>query len=279
MTIVLGPARPRGAMPIVPQNDWNWVVPSGGDAGTALAGRRTQEPSGAQNYISGALVQGSVVVTFAVAIGLGASVSTARNVGTLGSSPNIVIVSPARKREDDEASSSPSLASAGIKAPTSVSRASASELVSASDRLDTIQNAFSLSVTQLADVLHVTRPTIYAWRQSDVTVPRDTGHAKRLHQLYMLVQKWQTLSPGEMGDIARAPLGKGDSFLELLKADQWDLTAIGQAMDNIAQHLINVAAAHTRAAAVRNSQVTAESTAIEREGLRSLARRDRVRRR
>jgi DNA-binding transcriptional regulator YiaG len=154
------------------------------------------------------------------------------------------------------------------------------EALTAEEQLEAIQDALSLSVSRIADILNVTRPTIYAWTRGEVIQPRDPADANRLRRLYQVARRWQELSDVEAGSFVSLALGDGKpSLLSLLAASKWDDAAIDNALNSLADHLRERAALRdAQRRGLAEAPISAEQIAIEREQLRSITRRARRRR-
>lgn len=92
-----------------------------------------------------------------------------------------------------------------------------------------VRNTFHLTVSQAAEVFHVSRPTIYQWESLDdagkIRARRDYD---RIRKLVDLAIAWEGLGP-LMGRWLTAILSNGETVLDLLRADQPDETALRRA--------------------------------------------------
>lgn len=77
----------------------------------------------------------------------------------------------------------------------------------------TVQAAFQLSITELASVLKVERPTVYAW-MSDSANPQQRN-LRRLETLDGLATYWSRLSDAPLGAALRSKFDDGMSVLDL----------------------------------------------------------------
>lgn len=71
---------------------------------------------------------------------------------------------------------------------------------SISFQVSTIIEAFSLTISQAARVLAITRPTVYAWRKSEDSCNAERTDHQRLMKIYDLATEWQSFGLGPMGD-------------------------------------------------------------------------------
>lgn len=149
------------------------------------------------------------------------------------------------------------------------------EDVRAADLVSAAQNALSLSVTQIAGIVGVSRGTVYNWLRG-VEVPRDDQKTTRLHALSKLGKEWRQRSDETLGRLLEAPVGPRDeSLLMLLQAPTWDPAALRLTMDRLADILRARAERRQQAAAETPSavrEVTPENIQIERLRLRGLGR-------
>jgi transcriptional regulator with XRE-family HTH domain len=92
---------------------------------------------------------------------------------------------------------------------------------SASEKLARIRANLSLSVAELARVLQVERPTIYAWMRDDSVSPRAENRF-RLDQLHGLARRWERLSNLPIGKLVREANDAGDSLVSILEAERFE---------------------------------------------------------
>jgi excisionase family DNA binding protein len=84
-----------------------------------------------------------------------------------------------------------------------------------SEKIREIRQAFGLNIKQLADVMRVTRVTIYDWlRQDELSVLRD-GARRRLTQVQTLAAVWAQL-PSIPGEYLDEPLDEAGNTLGAL---------------------------------------------------------------
>lgn len=106
------------------------------------------------------------------------------------------------------------------------------------EMLGTIRAAFSLTVTELAQVLRVQRPAIYSWLSDDAQ-PREQN-LQRLITIWRLASRWLSTSDVPLGQARRLPGPSGLSPLELLSQEPlsesvaaelefWDRSSLGTA--------------------------------------------------
>lgn len=240
-------------------------APSGGDAWRAYEQLPlAAAPSGAQYFLYSVAAPGGLMVTVAFSGALvGGEPAGARWPYLRSLVASLSLPKPTRKRADNDGGSE---SSAGA----------ALSVISADVQLDVIQEALSLSVSQIAEILRVSRPTVYAWARGRVIIPRDPADVARLRALFRASQSWQALSEFEMGRFVSLPLGDGQpNLFQLFNADTWDEDKIAHAMRLIAERLKTRAAERGASRDHAGGHTSPEQTAIERERLRALSRRTR----
>lgn len=109
----------------------------------------------------------------------------------------------------------------------------------APEALAHIQSAFGLSVTALASVLRVERPTIYSWLRS-TNVPT-AANRQRIEQVANLADQWLALSGGSPPKDLRAEVLAGKSLLELLSEEHLRTFAAETAMRALWKRIGNAA--------------------------------------
>ncbi len=244
-------------------------------------------PTGCTRPPINSLVPLCIPLTFVLLSGAGsAGESPARITRDLGRSTTVAASLLTTRRSRDEEGEAP--VDLGVPASTETTDLSREAIgasaestteggavaITADDQVTGIQDALSLSVTQLKDILNVSRATIYGWLRGDVSLPRDTATTLRLRELHRVATMWRTLSSEHLGRLVAAPLGDtAPSLFALLKAPTWDMHAIGSTMRALATRLEdrnteNRLARSNGLSAART--VTAENIELERLRLRGL---------
>lgn len=100
------------------------------------------------------------------------------------------------------------------------------------EKLDDIRDAFGLSIAALADILKVSRASVYNWFEN---APRSTGAIKRIEKMYGIAQEWRSHNPYHYapGRLMKQELGDGPSMFERLSRDELDLDDIRNGMDGL----------------------------------------------
>lgn len=101
---------------------------------------------------------------------------------------------------------------------------------SAAEQVELIRHYLSLSVSDLARIVGVKRPTIYAWLQNGV--PRRES-LERLAMLERVAAHWKSIADRPLGPLARLAIGvKGETFVTLLESASEE--ALRDALDQLA---------------------------------------------
>lgn len=96
------------------------------------------------------------------------------------------------------------------------------------EALELIQSALGLSVTALATVMRVERPTIYAWLRASSTPT--AANTARIERIAELAEYWLSISGGEAVNDLRAGVLDGKTLLELLSEEHLRTFATETAM-------------------------------------------------
>lgn len=97
---------------------------------------------------------------------------------------------------------------------------------SPSQLLGAIRSSLSLRVTELAEALHVQRPTIYAWMKSEAE-PQDENRL-RLEAISEIAREWRNLSDKPLGNLLRQPTEDSPSLMNLLKKKRLNQSGISK---------------------------------------------------
>lgn len=93
--------------------------------------------------------------------------------------------------------------------------------ISTRDLIHSIRQVFSLSITELADLLHVSRPTVYAYLEGKQQPQLE--NRQRLERLAQYAKQVQTLAL-DLTFLIKRPLFDGRSLLDLLKDDELSIS-------------------------------------------------------
>jgi len=100
------------------------------------------------------------------------------------------------------------------------------------EKLDEIRDAFGLSMAALADVLKVSRASVYNWLENE---PRGTNVVQRIETLYNVAQGWKGKNPYHYapGKLMKQKLGDGPSMFDRLCREELDMDKIHSGMDSL----------------------------------------------
>ncbi len=95
------------------------------------------------------------------------------------------------------------------------------------------QHHLSLNMSDLAAVLRVSRPTIYAWLRNE-SDPQ-THNIARMVLLHELARTWSAMSPHRLGVYLKRPALRSRSVFDLLCEEHIDRSAVRDALASIAR--------------------------------------------
>ena len=124
--------------------------------------------------------------------------------------------------------------------------------LSADQQLAYIRRELGISITDLAELLEVARPTIYAWMQG--VEPRGEHH-ERLRRVAQLASEVEASGLVDVGRFLKRPLQDGATLLGLMKAEQPLAIALNE--------LITIARSEARQRAARKGGQDSISAALE----------------
>lgn len=152
--------------------------------------------------------------------------------------------------------------------------AEAPSTVTAQEQIDAVQDALSLGISHIAEILGVGRDTVHRWARGDTPVPRDPAVARRLRGLVQIADAWVQRSVHVLGALVTAPLGESQpSLYDLLREPVWEHDRIQRALETLAAH---GTARHER---VPQPAPPSSPVAVERQQLRQVVQRGRYHRR
>jgi hypothetical protein len=139
--------------------------------------------------------------------------------------PSVGVQSPRIARTSDSSTLSPrvpQLAVAVVARPSTASLTAALRL----QRLTRIQAAFGFPIKVLADVLQRSRTQIYKWLDAQEVLELQGESLQRLQQITDLAERWLKESPLPLSTVAREPLPKGGTIVDLMSADHLEEAAV-----------------------------------------------------
>jgi hypothetical protein len=93
-------------------------------------------------------------------------------------------------------------------------------IANSTEGLPAIQHYLSLNLSDLATVLQVSRPTIYAWLRDESTP--QAHNMSRMGLLYRMAKTWSGMSQKPLGSYLKRPVVRGRSLLSLLSEERID---------------------------------------------------------
>ncbi len=125
----------------------------------------------------------------------------------------------------------------GTIAPSRAEAAQA-QVRTVGDQVAAIKSSFGLSVSQLADVLNVKRPTIYSWLHAEKGPNAlRTANKERLSILCRLAEEWNRRSTTPPGALLNANVVGEASLLNLLSVATLSDVAINKAFDALVERM------------------------------------------
>jgi len=106
--------------------------------------------------------------------------------------------------------------------PETAPEESAPAAQSLAERVSAIKAAFGLTISQLAQVLHVQRQTIYDWMDEDRPPQVQGQKRERLAAIQRWAIQWNALCPWPAGKGVTSYAVEGNTLLDLLAADVLD---------------------------------------------------------
>jgi hypothetical protein len=147
--------------------------------------------------------------------------------------------------------------------------------VTAQEQIDAVQDALSLGISHIAEILGVGRDTVHRWSRGDTPVPRDPAVARRLRDLANVAESWSRRCVHVLGALVTAPLGDSrPSLYDLMREPVWDRGRIEEALDALAARVV---ARHE--GAPRPGTPSSSPVAVQRQQLRQTVQRGRFHRR
>lgn len=198
------------------------LMPSGGQCAGLPCNPEMAPRSGSESLTFVRNVLGALSVAgIAMVLGSGAMASSVVEVTSFGLGQAVELVAPATNPVPGNRRIS------GETRAVQVPHSSAGPPISTLDRLDHVRREFSLTVSQLASILRVSRLAVYGWL--DGRQPR-AAHLGRLKALVDLADIWSKASDEPVGNLLTIPLPKGPSLIELLQDQSIDEAAVREAL-------------------------------------------------
>lgn len=87
------------------------------------------------------------------------------------------------------------------------------------ERIARIQGAMGLQMQELAQVLLISRPNLYKWLDSSKEIALQGANRDRLALIERVASAWRAQTKAPFSAVAREPLSRGRSVMELLSAE------------------------------------------------------------
>jgi hypothetical protein len=117
----------------------------------------------------------------------------------------------------------------------SLQRQSEPALTTPAEMVEELRKAFGLNVTQLAQVLHIERITVYAWLRTDRMEKLNLSNRTRLWRLYQLAKQWGSYAPLAGKYLVEPIPGRNTTLLQMLIASQLDSGEFAQVYELLAR--------------------------------------------
>jgi hypothetical protein len=108
-------------------------------------------------------------------------------------------------------------------------------LTTPAEMVGKLRAAFSLNITQLAQILHIERITVYAWLRTDRMEKLNSSNRTRLWRLYQLAKQWGSYAPLAGKYLVELIPGRDTTLLQMLCAPQLDSGEFAQAYELLAR--------------------------------------------
>jgi hypothetical protein len=101
------------------------------------------------------------------------------------------------------------------------------------ERLTALQALFGLPISELAQVLGITRQGLYKWLDASKDLKVQGANQERLSLVERIGKQWRERSAAPLGSVAREALVDGTSVLDMLVAEVINETAVSGAFDQL----------------------------------------------
>lgn len=110
-------------------------------------------------------------------------------------------------------------------------RRSEEEALTPAEQVVTIQQTLSLTLSDLASVLRVSRPTVYKWLRTDATL--HAQNIARIGEVFKAARRWRTSSDSRPREFVRTPIVGEQSVVDMLSMEQIDINKLDVAFARI----------------------------------------------
>lgn len=101
--------------------------------------------------------------------------------------------------------------------------------------VEELREAFGLNVTQLAQVLHIERITVYAWLRTELLEKLNQSNRGRLWSLYKIAKQWHGYAPLSGKYLVEPIPGQDATVFQLLCRDNLDSLQFARAYELLAR--------------------------------------------
>jgi hypothetical protein len=105
------------------------------------------------------------------------------------------------------------------------------------ERLTALQASFGLPMSELAQVLGITRQGLYKWLDASKDLKVQGANQERLSLVERIGKQWRQRSTAPLGSVAREPVADGTSVLDFLVAEVINEAAVTGAFDQLVAKL------------------------------------------
>lgn len=102
-----------------------------------------------------------------------------------------------------------------------------------SEKLVAIQHYLGLNTTELAQVLYVSRPTVYSWIRGEQDP--HLSNLERITVLYNFAKSWERICPKSLGTLVRQPVVGSESLVQMLSAEHINAAQVSDALQRLAR--------------------------------------------
>jgi predicted transcriptional regulator len=99
--------------------------------------------------------------------------------------------------------------------------------ISLENQVEFLRKDIGFNISELSDILHVSRPTVYEWQYSAFPNIQKENRI-RLEEIYEVCIKWEKTNLGAIGNNLRRIMYQDKSLFDLLKEENLDRTSISE---------------------------------------------------
>lgn len=111
------------------------------------------------------------------------------------------------------------------------------DIFSINNQIDSLRKVMGLNISDIAAVLHVSRPTVYQWLASEVSIRN--SHQERLNDIYDICLFWSRKKVGGLTAYLHKRMNNSSkSLIEVLADDRLDKNKIHYLLNQIEQSIL-----------------------------------------